>query len=533
MGCVRRSILITIAFVSLAFAVQCVPEDGRATPQVGTTLQELLLEDARVCSDLSGHYPQALIEGLSIQLIDEMRCMDSGWLEYYTPCKELGCIWANGPQPLAARPEVLDALRAAATSKNDFITINAAYRDVGMQYFSRWRNENCDGNFMAAIPGRSNHQGGRAIDVQSHAYWADTLIDHGFNRPYYPKDLPHFELVGNQQYRDESEQLKKLSILAFQVLWNKNNPSDQIDEDGLYGAETKERLGNSPVEGFPIYGCAEPEPDPCEDFPCADGCDEGLCQQYCDGAPCAEGCDAAGCVQFCDNFPCADGCDPEGCDDQCAHSPCADGCDAQACQDYCEADPCADGCGEAECDTFCHEVPCAEGCPIEGCADLCEDDPCAPGCDPAQCTGFCDDFPCEEGCDPQKCAVFCILNPCDPSCGADACTTFCEKTPCASVCEGSEACETPDQEPCRDASCDDPQESDDPAESVDPVEPSDPQDDGSQPPADVNNLTSERGGCAAAPASAPSLGWLFSMGALWLLSRRTRRMRIKMAAQRM
>lgn len=528
---IRRGLFTIIALVGLVFTAQCVLDEEASTPRVGITLQELLLDDARICSDLSGHYPQELIDGLSIQLIDEMRCMDPGWLEYYTPCKDVGCIWANGPQPLAARPEVLDALRAAATSKNDFITINAAYRDVGMQYFSRWRTENCDSNFMAAIPGRSNHQGGRAIDVQSHSYWADTLIAHDFNRPYYPRDRPHFELVRDAQYRAESEDLKQLGILAFQVLWNKNNPNDQIDEDGIYGPASKSRLGNSPVEGFPIYGC-EPEPDPCDDVPCGEGCDESLCQQYCADDLCADGCDQVACDQFCDDFPCADGCDPDGCDDQCALTPCADGCDAQTCDDYCENDPCADGCDEAACDQFCEEVPCAEGCPIEGCSDLCDEDPCAQGCDPTQCDGFCEDFPCAEGCSPPACAAFCHRNPCDPSCGEEACDTFCEKTPCASVCEGSEGneeCVKPDQDPCRDDSCEESKEAEDVEETVDPVDLDDASGDASEeeskPPAEVKTLTNERGGCTAAPAPTPPWEWLFAMGALWMFSGSPRRKR--------
>ncbi len=194
---------IVLIFMAMFSFVHCTDEevDPRQAVDIhGMTLNELILDKTRDCKDLSGLYPQELIDGLGFQLIEEMRCMDPHWLEYYTPCKEAGCIWANGPQPLAARPEVLSALRDAATSKNDFITINAAYRDVGMQYFSRWRTENCDKNFPAAVPGNSNHQGGRAIDVQSYNYWWNTLIDFGFEHPL-ANDRPHFELVGSQKFR--------------------------------------------------------------------------------------------------------------------------------------------------------------------------------------------------------------------------------------------------------------------------------------------------------------------------------------------
>jgi hypothetical protein len=42
------------------------------------------------------------------------------------------------------------------------------------------------------------------------------------------------------------------SVRAFQVLWNRNNPNDLIDEDGIYGEEeTGPALRVSPIGGFP------------------------------------------------------------------------------------------------------------------------------------------------------------------------------------------------------------------------------------------------------------------------------------------
>ena len=217
------------------------------------SLDGLLLENARTCAAIYT-YPQELIDGLSTQLIEELRCMDDRWLEFYEPCQEPGCIWPHGPQPVAARPEVLRALEAAAAERDDYISITAAYRDVAMQYYSRWYKENCNSNFAAAQPGGSNHQGGRAIDVRYYDFWWDTLLDHGFEHPY-SNDRPHFELLEDEAFRDESLALRSLSITAFQRLWNRNNPDDVIPEDGIYGPATKARLGASPVEGFAIGAC--------------------------------------------------------------------------------------------------------------------------------------------------------------------------------------------------------------------------------------------------------------------------------------
>ncbi len=266
------------ALCLLALAT-CAPDVPERPPEYRTTLNDLLLQDARRC-DSGFEYPQTLIDGLGTQLVEELQCLDDTWLVFYEPCRETGCVWADGPQPHAMRPEVYTALQEAGESINDFISITAAYRDVSMQYYSRWYNENCDSSFDAAIPGQSNHQGGRAIDVRYWDFWWDVLLDHGFNHPI-PTDNPHFELVGTAEYRAESEELKSLSILAFQRLWNRNNPSDLIDEDGVYGASTKDRLGRSPVEGFVLGACpagsggVDPEPDPEPDVGTDAGPDTG------------------------------------------------------------------------------------------------------------------------------------------------------------------------------------------------------------------------------------------------------------------
>lgn len=52
----------------------------------------------------------------------------------------------------------------------------------------------------------------------------------------------HFNCPGNS--------LGKTSVLAFQKLWNCNNESDRLIEDGIYGAEVEKRLLKSPASGF-------------------------------------------------------------------------------------------------------------------------------------------------------------------------------------------------------------------------------------------------------------------------------------------
>jgi hypothetical protein len=55
----------------------------------------------------------------------------------------------------------------------------------------------------------------------------------------------HFDYVGGG-----TVSLRGLSVQAFQRLWNRNNPSDRIDEDGDYGPATESRLARAPASGF-------------------------------------------------------------------------------------------------------------------------------------------------------------------------------------------------------------------------------------------------------------------------------------------
>lgn len=39
-------------------------------------------------------------------------------------------------------------------------------------------------------------------------------------------------------------------LIAFQQLWNQNNPDAQIGEDGGFGSQTEDALNRSPAQGF-------------------------------------------------------------------------------------------------------------------------------------------------------------------------------------------------------------------------------------------------------------------------------------------
>ena len=120
-----------------------------------------------------------------------------------------------------------NALKQATTAANDFITINSAYRTVAEQFLLyRWWQQGKCGIQLAAAPGASNHQSGRALDVQAWSYWRPAALAlrvdwHGSN------DVVHFDYFS-------APALAGRSVLAFQRLWNKNN-ANKLAEDGVWG----------------------------------------------------------------------------------------------------------------------------------------------------------------------------------------------------------------------------------------------------------------------------------------------------------
>ena len=84
---------------------------------------------------------------------------------------------------------------------------------------------------MAALPGRSNHEDGLAIDTSEYSAWKSILAGQGF-RWFGTADDVHFDYTGG----DDAQ-----GVLAFQRLWNHNNPGDKIAADGLYIANLNER----------------------------------------------------------------------------------------------------------------------------------------------------------------------------------------------------------------------------------------------------------------------------------------------------
>lgn len=177
--------------------------------------------------------------GLTNQIVAKLNSMgyafkqtDPAWVRCSAPCNPF-------LQSAAA-----DALLSAAKAKNDYITLNSAFRSCAQQYLLlKWRDAGLCGLGLVATPGTSNHEGGRAVDLSAYNYWYSTLTSKGFAQPFPSSDAVHFEYLA-------SSDIASQNLRAFQLLWNENNPNNQITADGTYGPQTANALYNAPCTGW-------------------------------------------------------------------------------------------------------------------------------------------------------------------------------------------------------------------------------------------------------------------------------------------
>lgn len=184
----------------------------------------------------------AIAAGLTNQLIAELNALGTS----FAPLDDTSRFVCNSPCVPSLQTAARDSLASATASVGDFITLNSAYRSSAQQYllYSWWVNGQCNIP-LADPPGTSRHEGGLAVDTNFFDYWNSVLPSYGWVWAG-AADVYHFRFAG-EGARDGVE---AQSLLAFQRLWNRNNPSDPITEDGIYGDNTAARLYNAPVGGW-------------------------------------------------------------------------------------------------------------------------------------------------------------------------------------------------------------------------------------------------------------------------------------------
>jgi D-alanyl-D-alanine carboxypeptidase len=187
----------------------------------------------------------AVVRGLSRQIIAEMNLIIPNVLVNF---EDLNVADTGPTLNLFLQPAAKEALRLAIKDRGGIkIKITSAYRTCAQQFilFRQFKAGNLCGILKAARPGRSNHEDGLAIDVPDFENWRSALRKHGWQW-FGGGDPVHFTYTGGGT-RDD---IGNIGVKAFQRLWNKNNSSDRITEDGKFGLQTEKRLLRSPVDGF-------------------------------------------------------------------------------------------------------------------------------------------------------------------------------------------------------------------------------------------------------------------------------------------
>ncbi|MDQ3333658.1 MAG: NBR1-Ig-like domain-containing protein [Myxococcota bacterium] len=189
----------------------------------------------------------AVVIGLSKQIAEEVGCMSPGGLVKFEAGGNLK-ITSNAVLPYLHSSGKTDLEKVAATR---LVQVNSAFRTVAQQYLLyRWFQLGRCGIPAAATPGRSNHEGGRALDIANYSSLIGAMAARGWSHNV-PGDPVHFEHLSSPDQRGRD-------VRAFQRLWNRNHPNDLLVEDGAYGPATEARLRNAPATGFPIgAGCTQ------------------------------------------------------------------------------------------------------------------------------------------------------------------------------------------------------------------------------------------------------------------------------------
>jgi len=216
------------------------PDEGDANEPLGDGDLGVSGDRLSVGSAVSSRCSTTSVRALSLQLIEELNCIRPGSMSRIDDIAGLSLSEAAFPY---LQSEAAAGLRRAIARRGGTLELNSGLRTLPQQYLLyRWSVTGRCGIGIAAAPGRSNHQSGLAVDVDNFGAWRSTLQSVGF-RWFGSGDEVHFDFQGGTDIRN-------LSVLAFQRLWNRAHPEDRIAADGDYGPATESRLARAPSEGF-------------------------------------------------------------------------------------------------------------------------------------------------------------------------------------------------------------------------------------------------------------------------------------------
>jgi hypothetical protein len=177
------------------------------------------------------------VSGLGQQILDEMNCLTPGALQEFPALPNI--TMSGVSYPYLQVPALNALISGLQTHMSMNLTVTSMFRTLAEQYMLyEWYQENdCSQVALAATPGSSNHEQGIAFDTPNWSTWQSALTPYGFS------------YSGTAQYGGSG--ITTLNdVLAFQKLWNANNPQNLLTEDGIYGSQTNNALMNSPAAGF-------------------------------------------------------------------------------------------------------------------------------------------------------------------------------------------------------------------------------------------------------------------------------------------
>jgi N-acetylmuramoyl-L-alanine amidase len=195
-----------------------------------------LIKDVTDCSTYSVH-------GLDVQIIAQMNVIHPNLL---ARIDDLNVELGQSVHPWLIAP-AKSSLAKALELRGQKMTINSAFRTIAGQALLRSHYENRRCSITAAAPpGRSNHNGASAIDIEDSEGWRGILNSCGW------KWLGSFDPMHYDHTAGDLESINTIAVRAFQQLWNLANPFDLLCADGDFGPATMSRLLHSPAEGFPV-----------------------------------------------------------------------------------------------------------------------------------------------------------------------------------------------------------------------------------------------------------------------------------------
>lgn len=189
---------------------------------------------------------------LDRQLIAQIQVISPGALVRFD---HLSVRVGPGCHPYLQAPALKALEQGLASKPGAILDCNSAYRTLVQQWilWNHCQHKRCQIS-AAASPSRSNHESGLALDANHAQSWRPHLEKFGWDW-LGSWDEMHFDFRG-----PGCKDLQKLSVLAYQKLWNLNNTKGQLREDGALGPATHAALMQAPVEGFPIAPITRSKP---------------------------------------------------------------------------------------------------------------------------------------------------------------------------------------------------------------------------------------------------------------------------------